>query len=59
MQKKRLVGEEGWRSGRGVDRGWGGGVGVGIGMGVGGLVDVNEELKVLLKEHKGIVHYYE
>ena len=31
--------------------GWGGGIGVG------GLGDVNQELKILLKEHKGIVQY--
>ena len=27
------------------------------GIGVGGFGDVNQELKVLLKEHKGIVQY--
>ena len=40
--------------------GWGlGGMGIGGkgGMGVGELGDVNQELKVLLKEHKGIVQY--
>ena len=41
----------------------GGGRGMGVGGGTGwndrgrGLEDVNQELKVLLKEHKGIVKY--
>ena len=32
---------------------------MGWGIGVGGLGDVNQELKLLLKEHKGIVQYLE
>ena len=39
---------------RGSGPGVGGG---GWGIGVGGFGDVNQELKVLLKEHKGIVQY--
>ena len=49
----------GVRSGGFVGVGWGLGIGwkAGLGDGVGGLGDVNQELKVLLKEHKGIVQY--
>ena len=38
----------GWAGDRG--KGWGGVWGLGLG-------DVNQELKVLLKEHKGIIQY--
>ena len=32
---------------------------VGLGIGIGGLGDVNQELNIFLKEHKGIVQYKE
>ena len=45
------------RQKRKKSRGGGGGIGKGEGWVDGVLGDVNLELKVLLKEHKGIVQY--
>ena len=39
-------------------RWWGLEDGVGLGIGVGGFENVNQELKVLLKEHKGIMYNF-
>ena len=45
------MGEESGWWGRGYGRG------VGVWMWVGGLGDINQELKLLVEEHKGIVQY--
>ena len=53
MQKNKSGWGLVWGEGLVEGRVWG----MGSGIGVGGLGDVNQALKVLLKEHKGIVQY--